>query len=67
MSIRAMFVGNAPAHTAQGGLPAAQKETVDRGAAQRAEQVLLRAMLGEEQPPSDPAGAQPAPEPPTRD
>jgi hypothetical protein len=63
MSIRAMFVGNAPAQSAA---PASKKDTGDLAAAQRAEQELARAMLGEElpaPPPEKPAGAQPPRDP----
>jgi hypothetical protein len=59
MSIRAMFVGNAPARA---GAAVAKKETGDLAAAQRAEQELARAMLGEELP-EPPPQPQPAPAP----
>ena len=58
MSIRAMFVGNAPARA---GAAVARKDTGDLATAQRAEQELAKAMLGEELP--EPPPPQPAREP----
>ena len=47
MSIRAMFVGNAPAQAAG----AAAAKIIAKEATDRAEQELARAMLGDELPP----------------
>jgi hypothetical protein len=58
MSIRALFVGNAPARA---GAAVARQDTGDLAAAQRAEQELAKAMLGEELP--EPPQPQPAREP----
>lgn len=52
MSMRAMFLGNAPARAGA----AMPKATSDPAAAQRAEHELAKAMLGEELPEPAPVG-----------